>query len=168
MFRMFQGWLSMSHTGPFEGTLMVNPLFRYATAYYLLRPFFHPIQTPPECTDFTYLDPSNWTLEPESTPTLQGAIPSHCQELNHTLHPHLDLANSMVHIPTIRPGDYVAWHCDTIHAVDALHRGSTASSVMYIPACPLTETNASYLSLQRETFLNGTSSSPLVPFHSSA
>jgi hypothetical protein len=41
-FRMFQGWMSLSKTGPFEGTLLVNPLLAKATAYYLLRPFFSP------------------------------------------------------------------------------------------------------------------------------
>src|SRR5277367_3351470 len=30
------------------------------------------------------------------------------------------------------------------------------SSVLYIPACPLTERNAQYLARQRETFLHGT------------
>ena len=44
MFRMFQGWLSMSHTGPNQGTLMVNPLLQLATTYFLLRPFFSPIK----------------------------------------------------------------------------------------------------------------------------
>lgn len=32
MFRMFQGWLSLSHTGPWEGTLLVNPMLKEATA----------------------------------------------------------------------------------------------------------------------------------------
>ena len=44
VFRMFQGWLSMSEVGPHEGTLMVNPLLKLATAYFLLRPFFRPIK----------------------------------------------------------------------------------------------------------------------------
>jgi hypothetical protein len=39
--------------------------------------------------------------------------------------------------------------------VDKIHRGSTDSSVLYIPACPLTERNAHYLARQRETFLQG-------------
>jgi hypothetical protein len=43
-----------------------------------------------------------------------------------------------------------------IHAVDKIHQGSTDSSVLYIPACPLTERNAQYLARQRETFLQGT------------
>jgi hypothetical protein len=42
-----------------------------------------------------------------------------------------------------------------IHAVDKVHAGSSDSSVLYIPACPITETNAEYLARQRETFLSG-------------
>ena len=116
MFRMFQGWLSMSWTGPNERTLLVNPMLRLATAYFLLRPFFNPIQ-PPTMDAFGnysagYLAPENWTLEPETTPLLQGATPSQSQELNNVLHPHLNLPKTTVHIPEIEPGDYVVCHCD--------------------------------------------------------
>jgi hypothetical protein len=62
----------------------------------------------------------------------------------------------MVHVPQVEPGDYVAWHCDSLHAVDKIHNGNGDSSVLYIPACPLTETNAKYLVRQREAFLEGT------------
>lgn len=61
----------------------------------------------------------------------------------------------MVHIPKVNPGDFVAWHCDTIHAVDKTHRGTSDSSVLYIPVCPLTEDNAKFLHRQRDTFLSG-------------
>lgn len=44
-----------------------------------------------------------------------------------------------------------------IHAVDKTHAGKNASSVMYIPACPLTEANAGYLVRQREAFSEGIS-----------
>ena len=113
MFRMFQGWLSMSETAPGEGTLMVNPLFSKATAYYLLRPFFKPIQQiGADVGQIAYLDPDNWIMEKECTPSLHGAVPSTCQELNNVLHPHLRLDDTMVHVPKVQPGDYVAWHCD--------------------------------------------------------
>jgi hypothetical protein len=46
MFRIFQGWLSMSHTGPNEGTLMVNPSLQLSTAHFLLRPLFKPPTEP--------------------------------------------------------------------------------------------------------------------------
>lgn len=117
MFRMFQGWLSMSHTGPREGTLLVNPILSMATAYYLLRPFFEPVSLPPAGSSRlamdTYLDPTNWRLEGSpSSSKLEGATPSYTQELNSVLHPHLQLDKTMVHVPKIAPGDYVAWHCD--------------------------------------------------------
>ncbi|KAF4626222.1 hypothetical protein G7Y89_g11942 [Cudoniella acicularis] len=160
MFRMFQGWLSMSKTGPGEGTLQVNPMIKLTTAYTLLRPFFRSIKpfqvNASGLLSKEYLDASNWVLEPEYTATLQGANPGHSQEFAEALHPHLNLQKSMVHLPNIEPGDYVVWHCDGIHAVDKVHNGKTDSSVLYIPACPLTERNAVYLSRQRDTFLKGT------------
>ncbi|KAK8187422.1 DUF1479-domain-containing protein [Phyllosticta capitalensis] len=159
MFRMSQGWLSMSSTGPFEGTLLVNPLLAKATAYYLLRPFFTPKKPPVDPTsevfEPSFLDPSNWIMEPEPSSWVQGATPGRGQELSAALHPHLDLNRSMVHVPRVKPGDYVVWHCDTIHAVDKTHAGSTDSSVLYIPTCPLTVENAKYLSRQRHCFLEG-------------
>ena len=89
------------------------------------------------------------------TPALQGAWPGHGQELSHAWHPHLDLPRTMVHVPQIRPGDYVAWHCDTIHAVDKVHAGKGDSSVLYIPACPTTELNVEYAKRQRDAFFEG-------------
>ncbi|KAI0108829.1 DUF1479-domain-containing protein [Hypoxylon sp. NC0597] len=157
MFRMFQGWLSMSTTKPFEGTLMVNPAVKLSTAYILLRPFFRPIKDVNQVSSDEYLAAENWEFAgSEMTSELQGASPGHGQELTTALHPHLDLDNTMVHVPPIKPGDYVVWHCDTIHAVDRVHQGSTDSSVMYIPVCPVTELNARYLVRQRNAFLNGT------------
>ncbi len=166
-FRMFQGWLSLSTTGPFEGTLLVNPLLAKATAYYLLRPFFSPrtevnasartvSESTSNSTDFLASD--NWEMEKSPSSWIHGATPGHGQELSHLLHPHLKLQQSMIHMPKVRPGDYVAWHCDTIHAVDRVHAGKSDSSVLYIPACPLTEDNAQYLVRQRENFINGTPS----------
>ena len=170
---MFQGWMSMSTTKGGEGTLMVNPLFGRATAYFLLRPFFQAKKSSSDLGS-AFLDSTNWKLEDETSSALQGAVPSNCQELNDLLHPHLELASTMVHVPEVRPGDYVAWHCDSesnlpvqalgeifllpiaIHAVDKIHAGKSDSSVMYIPACPLTEANAEYLKRQRETFFEGT------------
>lgn len=113
MFRMFQGWLSMSETAPGEGTLMVNPLFGKATAYLLLRPFFEAKQSGADVGNIAFLDPDNWSMEKECTPSLQGAAPSTCQELSNFLHPHLRLDDTMVHVPKVQPGDYVAWHCDS-------------------------------------------------------
>lgn len=166
----------MSNVKGGEGHLLVNPMLKGAMAYLLLCPFFQEKKSTASLSTTQYLDPSNWTLEPKTTvsspflnhkknhqthsskPILQGASPGHGQELSDILHPHLSLPNTMVHIPPVRPGDYVAWHCDTIHAVDKTHTGTTDSSVIYIPTCPLTLDNAQYLVRQRETFLNGTPS----------
>lgn len=133
MFRLFQGWLAMSSTGPGEGTLRVCPLLHHATAYQILRPFFN-AQT-------NQLD-----LESSDFP---GSVQGAAQEYNVETHPGLELADTMVSIPKVEPGDYVAWHCDTIHAVDAEHKGKGDSSVMYIPACAMTKSNVNFLKKQR-------------------
>jgi hypothetical protein len=64
----------------------------------------------------------------------------------------------MVHMPSVNPGDHVAWHCDTIHSVDEIHAGKSDSSVLYIPACPMIEDNANHLARQRDAFIKGTPS----------
>lgn len=113
-FRMWQGWLSMSSSGPGEGTLLVNPLVKLATVYLLLRPFFRPIDK--DITNKDYLEEGNWEfLGVEGMDSeLQGATPGHGQELSDAMHPHLKLGETMVHVPKIRPGDFVAWHCDSM------------------------------------------------------
>ena len=118
MYRMFQGWLGLSHTSPREGTLLVNPLLQFATAYFLLRPFFDPVRSPGGFAaenSSQYLSSENWKLKSasEMDSTLHGANPGSSQEFNDVLHPHLDLKHSMVHVPTIKPGDFVVWHCDS-------------------------------------------------------
>jgi hypothetical protein len=159
MFRAAQGWLSLSTTKAHEGTLLVNPMLKLATAYYLLRPFFSakrgPMYPKTEHFDEAFLSPDNWVLDSPQTSWLQGTWPGKGQELDNMLHPHLELNSTMVHIPEVRPGDYVAWHCDQIHAVDRQHKGKTDSSVMYIPVCPLTVQNAEFLVRQRKAFLEG-------------
>ncbi|KAM3454975.1 hypothetical protein MY5147_008716 [Beauveria neobassiana] len=161
MFRMWQGWLSMSRTRPAEGTLLVNPLMHHATAYVLLRPFFEAVDEGAgagAARGEAYLDESNWRMVGEEgmTSELQGASPGHGQELTDALHPHLELDRTMVHVTEIKPGDFVAWHCDTIHAVDKLHQGTSDSSVLYIPICPVTALNAQYVARQREAWRRGT------------
>lgn len=114
MFRMFQGWLSMSYTGPHEGTLQVNPLSGLTMAYLLLRPFFQAIKSSKDVEATSFLDGSNWKFcGDQMTSEIQGATPGHGQELTDALHPHLDLNRCMVHIPRVKPGDFVVWHCDS-------------------------------------------------------
>ncbi|PHH80469.1 hypothetical protein CDD80_1479 [Ophiocordyceps camponoti-rufipedis] len=158
VFRAWQGWMAMSSSGPGQGTLLVNPLPKLSTAYVLLRPFFRPVQGNGSIPRDRFLHASNWALMAgeDMTSELQGAWPGFGQELSEELHPHLELGRSMVHIPDIRPGDFVAWHCDVIHSVDKIHRGSSDSSVLYIPVCPATEANVEYMLRQREAFRRGT------------
>ena len=136
MFRLFQGWLSMSSTGPGEGTLQVCPLLKQATAYLILRPFFN-------------AETNELNLDATFPNSALGAG----QEYNPVTHPHLKLEDTMVNIPRVEPGDFVAWHCDTIHAVDKEHRGKADSSVLYIPACAITRNNLEFLNRQRMSAL---------------
>lgn len=96
-------------------------MFKLATIYYLLRPFFEPKNQDKEASG--YLDERNWELAKSQTSLLQGATIGCTQELNDALHPHFELGKTMIHIPNVRPGDYVAWHSDSIYAVDKVHAG---------------------------------------------
>lgn len=146
MLRLWQGWLGLSNTSPGEGTLRVFPLLKHSTAYILLRPFFSPDSSPGQ----------KWRLEHPVTSSLPGSIPSFTQELNHQTHPHLKLdEGGMVSVPTVKPGDYVAWHGDAIHSVEAVHRGKGDSSVFYIPAVPASKRNVEFLRRQKATMESG-------------
>ena len=141
----------MSTTGPGEGTLRVLPLLKLATAYLILRPFFRPR------TSSSGLD--DWVVDLESA-AFPGSQMGKAQELSDTTHPHLQLSRTMVSIPRVEPGDQIycachpipysditcslrataqIGHCDLIHAVESLHRGQYDSSVLYIPAVPLSD-----------------------------
>lgn len=64
--------------------------------------------------------------------SFSGSAPGACQEYNDETHPHLQLDRKMVSMPKVEPGDYVAWHCDTIRSVDKEHQGRANSSVCVI------------------------------------
>lgn len=134
MLRFFQAWLSMSHTKPGEGSLRVCPMIKHSTAYTMLRPFF---------------ESGSSSSTPLLDATFPGSVPGACQEYNPVTHPHLALESTMVSVPEVAPGDFVAWHCDSLHSVDKEHRGKRDSSVMYIPATPLCDMNVNYLLKQR-------------------
>ncbi|KAI0260969.1 hypothetical protein BC834DRAFT_925695 [Gloeopeniophorella convolvens] len=146
VFRPWQGWTALSSTGPGEGTLRVAPLLKLATAYMMLRPFFRPR------TQGATLD--DWVIDLEST-AFPGSHVAKGQELSEETHPHLQLSRTMVSAPRVEPGDQIYWHCDLIHAVEGFHRGKGDSSVLYIPAVPLTVRNADYLRYQRDHFIEG-------------
>ncbi|KAI0029442.1 DUF1479-domain-containing protein [Vararia minispora EC-137] len=146
VFRPWQGWTSLSPTGPGEGTLRVCPLLPLATAYIILRPFFRPR------TSSSGLD--DWVVDLEDA-MFPGSGFGKGQEMNELTHPHLQLGRTMVSVPKIEPGTQVYWHCDTIHAVESYHGGPVDSSVFYIPAVPLTDYNAEYLRDQKSNFIRG-------------
>jgi hypothetical protein len=117
MFRMFQGWLAISRSAPEQGTLLVNPLLKESTAYALLRPFFRPVKDLKDLqgSKDEFLDESNWefTAGEQMNSDIQGATPGHGQEFPEGMHPHIELDRTMVHMPEVRPGDFVVWHCDS-------------------------------------------------------
>jgi hypothetical protein len=142
VFRSWQGWLSLSETGPNEGTLKVFPFLKEATAYWYLRPFVRPTAS------------GEWELDTSSS-QFHGAQPGRGQELFPTSHPHLGLPDSLPSLPMMRPGDFVFWQGDAIHAVEAKHQGKNESIVMYIPSVPLCDMNVDYLKEQKEDFVKG-------------
>ncbi|XXH05490.1 hypothetical protein Hte_011920 [Hypoxylon texense] len=157
MFRMFQGWLSLSSIPPGHGSLRACPMLRLTTAYLLLRPFFSPRLPAGSCSTPDFLHENNWNMHVgHSNSVIQGAVPGRIQELTDALHPHLRLGDrTMVPVPQVEPGDYVLWHPDAVHAADPVHGGFADAAVLYVPACPLTQTNALYLARQRKAFLLG-------------
>ncbi|KAL0580983.1 hypothetical protein V5O48_001075 [Marasmius crinis-equi] len=142
IFRPWQGWLSISTTGPGEGTLRFFPALTLSTTYMILRPFFKPTSN------------GEWELDLDDT-TFPGSGLGQGQEFTTETHPHLKLDKTMVSMPLVEPGDQVYWHCDGVHSVEAEHNGKGDSSVMYIPAVPLTTYNAHYLRTQRNNFVAG-------------
>ncbi|OIW23056.1 hypothetical protein CONLIGDRAFT_694514 [Coniochaeta ligniaria NRRL 30616] len=132
-----------------------------------------------------YLDASNWALDSEQSTIIHGAVPGHAQRLTELWHPHLHLRRTLVTIPTLQPGDYILWHPDTAYhitsndnfsmasvaasraatpppgssaasgAVAGANSTSQVSILVYVPAAPLTQTNALYLARQRKTFQRG-------------
>ncbi|EAQ93462.1 hypothetical protein CHGG_01697 [Chaetomium globosum CBS 148.51] len=152
IFRMFQGWLALDSISPGPGSLQVCPIPRLATAYFLLRPFFSPQQD----------EDQPWTFNRPQNSILHGALPSYAQQITPALHPHLQLDRSMVPVPHLEPGDYLVWHPDLIHAISPHPASPTTTTThpnptahLYLPACPLTQTNALYLARQRKAFLQG-------------
>jgi len=130
-FRTFQGWISLTDTAPGEGSLKVFPLLRESIAYYVLRPLLRDVPSDVLC----------------------GAFEGRSQEISKRWHPHL--LDGMVSIPTVEPGDFVFWHCDTIHAVDAVHSGAGDSAVFFVPAAASCRLNDRYLARQWEHFVAG-------------
>ena len=170
IFRMFQGVLALSTIEP--GMVRLLPSPKLATAYYLLRPFFNPKTPAPDVRSGpawdAYLDPSNWRLERDPDTIIHGAVPGHAQRITERWHPHLYLRSSMITLPTLQPGDYILWHPDLPYHISSNnpglqtpHNGNDprahpdVTMLVYIPAAPLTQTNALYLARQRKAFHRG-------------
>jgi hypothetical protein len=178
IFRMYQGVVALSTIEP--GLIRLLPSPKLATAYFLLRPFFSPKTKPPERRDGpewdAFLDPSNWSLDKEQSTIIHGAVPGHAQRLTELWHPHLHLRRTLVTIPTLQTGDYIVWHPDLAYHITSNNPNLMASRaptpppqaaagedaparpvsiLVYVPAAPLTQTNALYLARQRKTFQRG-------------
>ena len=115
----------------------------------MLRPFFKP---KPGCE--ASLEADDWEPDLEHG-EFYGTSPGRTQTLTPKTHPHLQLDKTVISIDFVEPGDQVyctfgihsgcqrlRWitpgHCDLIHAVEAEHTGAEDSTVLYIPAVPLT------------------------------
>lgn len=108
--RTWQGWTSLSNTGPGEGSLSLFPRIRESIAYVMLRPFFSPPLAQDGKLASGWPDPSQWTLD--TTSRFPGSVGGASQELGDVAHPHLRLKECLVSIPRVYPGDGVFWHCD--------------------------------------------------------
>ncbi|EAA30870.1 hypothetical protein NCU05846 [Neurospora crassa OR74A] len=179
IFRMYQGIVALSTIGP--GMVRLLPSPKLATAYFLLRPFFSPKSPPPERREGpewdAFLDASNWSLDTEQSTIIHGAVPGHAQRLTELWHPHLHLRRTLTTLPTLQTGDYIVWHPDLAYHItsnpnimasraptpppstdnddNTLAPNKPVSILVYVPAAPLTQTNALYLARQRKTFQRG-------------
>lgn len=94
-------------------------MVKESAVYALLRPFFRARrgleELGGESRQARFLEERNWefTGGDRMTSELQGAVPGCGQEFPEGAHPHLELDRTMVHVPEVRPGDYVVWHCDS-------------------------------------------------------
>jgi hypothetical protein len=133
-FRTFQGWTALSDMEPTEGVLHVVPIPQ-AMAYLLLRALQDDVADDDLC----------------------GA--SNGQALPITEEYHGVLLPALTPIPAVHPGDTVWWHGDMIHSVAAVENQRGWGNVMYIPASPWCEKNASYAARCGQAFLAGRSPS---------
>jgi hypothetical protein len=132
MFRTFQGWTALTAQGPGDGTLQLIPIAN-AMAYIVLRALQDDVPDDELC----------------------GAQPAHALSIAPQWH--ALLLDAVTPIPHMQPGDAVFWHCDVVHSVEDVHRGSGYSNVMYIASAPACAKNDAYLKRQLPGFLRGES-----------
>jgi hypothetical protein len=86
---------------------MVHPNLNSTIAYVMLRPFFQL----PQSKDADIMDPHNRTLSEEDG-WFPGKFKEQSQRLSQLSYPHLRSEDYLVHMPTVKAGDTVWWHCD--------------------------------------------------------
>ena len=91
-FRAFQGWTSLTQSGPGDGTLRVLPLLKESMAYIMMRPLLDDIKKN----------------------KIPGYEPGELLKPPYNLHD--KIIDAMVSLPTVHPGDSVWWHADTLHS----------------------------------------------------
>lgn len=131
-FRSFQGWTALSNMAPGQGVLHAVPI-PGAMAYILLRALQDDVADDDLC----------------------GAVNG--QALPVTSRYHAILLRALTPIPAVEPGDTVWWHADTIHSVGEVTDQEGWGNVMYIPAAPYCDKNATYAQACGQAFLTGAS-----------
>ncbi|KAJ7479260.1 hypothetical protein FB451DRAFT_1032103, partial [Mycena latifolia] len=106
IFCPWQGWMSMSSTGPEEGMLCVLPMLSLAMAYWMLHPFF--CTCDPTCSSLRWEDWNELNLD---APEFPGSQMGTGKELKYVTHPHLQLERTMISMPHVEPGDQVYCMC---------------------------------------------------------
>ncbi|CAK7206302.1 hypothetical protein SEUCBS139899_009090 [Sporothrix eucalyptigena] len=185
IFRMFQGLLALTDVTPGMVRLMPSPKLATAyfllRPFFKPKVAAPTEKEGAEKEWEAFLDANNWELEDESSTIIHGAVPGHAQRVTELWHPHLQLRQSLLTPPRLQAGDYIVWHCDTPYTITSEgSEGSEGSSegrpdpdqptdsdvvtgtplsaapmLVYVPACPLTQTNALYLARQRKAFMRG-------------
>jgi Protein of unknown function (DUF1479) len=131
-FRTFQGWTALSEMHPGDGVLHVVPIPK-AMGYILLRALQDDIADDDLCG--------------ADNDRVLAAVEQYHDVLFPAYGP----------IPAVGPGDTVWWHGDLIHGVGDGSNDERWGNVMYIPAAPWCDKNATYARLCGEAFLGGRS-----------
>jgi hypothetical protein len=132
VFRTFQGWTALSETRHDQGVLATVPI-PAAMAYILLRALRDDVAEDDLC----------------------GVTPRHVLAVAEQWHSLL--LRGYTSIPDLQPGDSVWWHCDLIHGVQLVQDQQGWGNVMYIPAAPMCDKNASYARAVARRFRAGES-----------
>lgn len=132
VFRTFQGWTALSEMRNDQGVLATVPIPE-AMAYILLRALRDDVADDDLC----------------------GVTPRHVLAVTEQWHPLLLRGYTVT--PDLAPGDSVWWHCDLIHGVQPVRDQQGWGNVMYIPAAPMCERNATYARAVAQRFRAGES-----------